>query len=70
MFGAKIDTSGTKWVEKTQQNFLFKNKRVWAEEIGKKWKNSKNLKVAGNYPNIQFTLVIQFFYVKNQNNQL
>ena len=23
--------------------------RVWAEKIGKKWKNSKNLKVAGNY---------------------
>ena len=32
--------------------FWFKNKQVWAEKIGKKWKNSKNLKVAGNYPNI------------------
>ena len=32
--------------------FRFKNKRVWAEKIGKKRKNSKNLKVAGNYPNI------------------
>ena len=32
--------------------FWFKNKRVWAEKIGKKRKNSKNLKVAGNYPNI------------------
>ena len=32
--------------------FLFKNKRVWAEKIGKKRKNSKNLKVAGNYPSI------------------
>ena len=30
----------------------FKNKRVWAEKIGKKQKNSKNLKVVGNYPNI------------------
>ena len=35
--------------------FWFKNKQVWAEKIGKKWKNSKN---------------IQFFYMKNQNNQL
>ena len=32
--------------------FLFKNKRVWAEKIGKKQKNSKNIKVAGNYPSI------------------
>ena len=32
--------------------FWFKNKRVWAEKIGKKQKNFKNLKVAGNYPNI------------------
>ena len=32
--------------------FWFKNKRVWAEKIGKKNKKSKNLKVAGNYPNI------------------
>ena len=32
--------------------FWFKNKRVWTEKIGKKRKNSKNLKVAGNYPNI------------------
>ena len=32
--------------------FWFKNKRVWAEKIGKKRKNSKNLKVAGNDPNI------------------
>ena len=32
--------------------FLFKNKRVWAKKIGKKRKNSKNLKVAGTYPNI------------------
>ena len=32
--------------------FWFKNKRVWAEKIGKKRKNSKNLKVAGNHPNI------------------
>ena len=32
--------------------FLFKNKRVWAEKIGKKQKKSKTLKVAGNYPNI------------------
>jgi hypothetical protein len=32
--------------------FLFKNKQVWAEIIWKKWKNSKNLKVASNYPNI------------------
>jgi hypothetical protein len=35
----------------------------------KKRKNLKKLKVAGNYPNIYFTLVIQFFYMKNQNNQ-
>ena len=32
--------------------FWFKNKRVWAEKIGKKQKNFKNLKVAGNYPSI------------------
>ena len=35
--------------------FLCQNwdhKRVWAEKIGKKQKNFKNLKVAGNYPNI------------------
>ena len=32
--------------------FWFKNKRVWTEKIGKKRKNSKNLKVAGNYPDI------------------
>ena len=30
--------------------FWFKNKQVWAEKIGKKRKNSKSLKVAGNYP--------------------
>ena len=30
--------------------FWFKNKQVWAEKIGKKRRNSKNLKVAGNYP--------------------
>jgi hypothetical protein len=29
-----------------------KKKRVGAEKIGKKRKKSKNLKVAGNYPNI------------------
>ena len=28
--------------------FWFKNKRVWAEKIGKNQKNFKNLKVAGN----------------------
>ena len=32
--------------------FWFKNKQVWAEKIGKNEKNSKNLKVAGNYPSI------------------
>jgi hypothetical protein len=32
--------------------FQFKNKQVWAEKIRKKQKNSKNLKVAGKYPNI------------------
>ena len=32
-------------------NFWLKNKRVWLEKIGKKWTNSRNLKVAGNYPN-------------------
>ena len=32
--------------------FWFKNKRVWAEKIRKNQKNSKNLKVAGNYPDI------------------
>ena len=31
--------------------FSFKNKQVWAEKIEKKHKDSKNLKVAGNYPN-------------------
>ena len=50
--------------------FWFKNKRVWAEKIRKKRKNSKNIKVAGNYPNIKYTLVFQIFYMKNQNNQL
>ena len=48
--------------------FRFKNKR--AEKIGKKQKNSKNLKVAGNCPNIYFTLVFQKFHLENQNNQL
>jgi hypothetical protein len=32
--------------------FWFKNKRVGAEKPEKKTKNSKTLKVAGNYPNI------------------
>ena len=32
--------------------FSFKNKQVWAEKIGKKQKNSKNLRVASNYPKI------------------
>jgi hypothetical protein len=27
----------------------------------KNWKNSKSLKNASNYPNIYFTLIIQFF---------
>jgi hypothetical protein len=47
------------WHKKSGKNthiyffyFLFKNKQVWREKIGKKRKNSKNLKVAGNYPNI------------------
>jgi hypothetical protein len=31
---------------------LVQKKQVWAEKIRKKQKNSKNLKVAGNYPNI------------------
>jgi hypothetical protein len=43
-------------VEKHPYMFLFylwlKNKQVWAEKIGKKQINSKNLKVAGNYPNM------------------
>ena len=33
-------------------HFSFKNKRIWAEKIGKKRKKSKNLKFAGKYPNI------------------
>ena len=41
--------------------FLFKNKRVWAEKIRKKQKNSKNLKVAGNSPNIYFTQYLKKF---------
>ena len=44
--------------------FWFKNKRVWAEKIGKKMKNSKNLKVAGKYPYILFTLVFQIFFTR------
>ena len=55
IFGAKIEISGTKWVEKTLIYFHYlwlKNKRVWAEKIRKKGKNSKNLKVSGNYPSI------------------
>ena len=44
IFGAKFEISGTNWVEKNTHIYLFylwfKNKRVWAEKIGKKWKNS------------------------------
>ena len=50
--------------------FFFKNKRVWAEKIRKKQKNSKNLKVAGNYPSIQFTKFFQIFHPESQDNQL
>ena len=50
--------------------FWFKNKWVWAEKIRKKQKNSKHLKVAGNYLSIYFTQVFQIFHLENQNNQL
>ena len=49
--------------------FCFKNKQVSAEKIGIKRKNSKNLKVAGNYPSIKFTQIFQF-HLENQNDQL
>ena len=42
----------------------------FGQKIGKNRKNSKNLKVAGNCPNIYFTLVFQKFHLENQNNQL
>ena len=41
--------------------FWFKKKQVWAEKIGKKRKNSKNLKVAGNHPDIYFTQYFKNF---------
>ena len=43
--------------------FWFKNKRVWAEKIGKKRKNSKNLEVAGNYPNMSIALGSEFTHL-------
>ena len=42
---------------------LVQKKWVWAEKIGKKRKNSRNLKVAGNYPNTSYS-------IQNQNDQL
>ena len=42
----------------------LKNKRVWAEKIGKKWKNSKILKVAGNYPD-SYTQLFKWGHSRN-----
>ena len=47
--------------------FWFKKKWVWAEKIGRKWKDSKNLSVAGNYPkHLIHTSFSIFFYMKNK----
>ena len=51
--------------------FTFRSKiNEFEEKKLEKRKNSKNLKVAGNHPNIEFTLVFQVLYMKNQNIQL
>ena len=55
-FDTKIEISGTKWVEKTPiyifSIFGSKINVFERKKSEKKRKNSKNLKVAGNYPNI------------------
>ena len=60
--------NGDQWNKMSGKNthirmfyFWFNNKRVWAEKIGKKQKNSKNLKVAGNYPISNSHLFFKFF---------
>ena len=59
IFGTKIEISGINWVEKTPISFFttFGSKinefgRKKSEKNEKIPKNSKNLKVAGNYPSI------------------
>ena len=56
IFGAKFEISGTKWVEKNHPYIPFlllvKKKMSLSRKNKKKRKNSKNLKVAGNYPDI------------------
>ena len=55
IFGAKIEISGTKWVEKTPiYIFSTLGSKINAFEQKKLEKNEKipNLKVAGNYPNV------------------
>ena len=44
--------------------FWLKNKQVWAEKIGNKRKNFKNLKVAGNYPKVPILKECHFGKVK------
>ena len=65
VYGAKIEISGTKWVRKTPI-YIFS---TFSSKINQfKWKNWKKIQklfVAGNYPNISFTL--QFFYMKKNN---
>ena len=67
---------GTNVQEKKKERWLNKIKKALLElslrelKIWKKKKKSKNLNVAGNYPNISFTLGFQKIYMKNQNNQL
>ena len=56
IFGAKIEIGCTKLVEKTPiyifSTFGSKINEFERKKSEKKRKNSKNLKVAGNYPNI------------------
>ena len=57
MFDAKIEISGTKWVEKTPiyifSTFGSKINEFERKKLEKKKrKKSKNLKVASNHPNI------------------
>jgi hypothetical protein len=62
IFGAKIEISGTKRVEKTPiyifSTFGSKINKFGRKKLEKNRKNSKNLKVAGD---CSYTLVIQFF---------
>ena len=53
IYGAKLrSVAQNEWKKYFLFYFRLKNKRVWVEKIRKNQKNSKNLNVAGNHPNI------------------